>query len=32
VLNVARVHDKDTASIQLKEGVLLITVRDSEES
>jgi hypothetical protein len=28
VLNVARIHDKDTASIQIKEGILLITVKE----
>lgn len=32
VLDVARIHDRDTSSIQLKEGVLLITGRDTEES
>jgi hypothetical protein len=32
VLNVARVHDKDTATIQLMEGVLLITVKENEDS
>jgi hypothetical protein len=28
VLNVARVHDKDTATLQIKEGALIITVKE----
>jgi hypothetical protein len=29
VFNVARVHDKDTATIQIKEGALVITVKEN---
>jgi hypothetical protein len=28
VLNVARIHDKDTATLQIKEGSLIITVKE----